>query len=60
MFQTDNRYPAPVHHPVTWNFMDSKDHKTLTLQQLYKNGSNATEESNNATGTAVTNNVTST
>jgi hypothetical protein len=52
MFQTGNKYPAPVQHPVTWNPMDIKDHKTLKLKQLYKNGSNATEESNNATGTA--------
>jgi len=40
--------------------MDSKDHKTLKLQQLYKKGSNATEESNNATVTVGTNDVTST
>jgi hypothetical protein len=60
MFQMGNRYPAPGQHPVTWNPMDSKDHKILKLQQLYKNGSNATEVSNNATGTAGTNNVNST
>jgi hypothetical protein len=59
MFQTGNRYSAPGQHPVTWNPMDSKDHKTLKLQQLYKNGSNANEESNNATVTVGTNDVTS-
>jgi len=59
MFQKDNRYPAPGQHPVTWNPMDSKDHKILKLQELYKNSSNATDESNNATLTAGTNDVTS-
>jgi len=60
MFQTGNRYSAPGQHPVTQNPMDSKDHKILKLQELYKNGSNATEESNNATLMAGTNDVTST
>jgi hypothetical protein len=43
MFQKGNRYSGPGQHPVTWNPMDSTDHKTLKLQELYKNGSNATE-----------------
>jgi len=60
MFQKSNRYSALGQHPVTWNPMDSMDHKTLKLQELYKNGSNATEQSNNATGTVGTNDVTST
>jgi len=60
VFQKGNRYSAPGQHPVTWNPMDSTDHKTLKLQELYKNGSNATEQSNNATGTVGTKDVTST
>ena len=60
MFQTGNKHSAPGQHPVTWNPMDSKDHKTLKLKELYKNGSNATKESNTATVTVGTNNVTST
>jgi len=40
--------------------MDSKDHKTLKLQELYKNVSSATEESNNTTVTVGKNDVTST
>jgi hypothetical protein len=60
MFQKGNRYSAPGKQPVTWNPTDSTDHKTLKLQELYKNGSNATEQSNNATATVGTNDVTST
>lgn len=60
MFQAGNRYSALGQQQVTWNPMDSKDHKTLQLQQLYKNSSQATEESNRAAETVGTNNVTST
>jgi hypothetical protein len=60
MFQMGNRYSVLGQHPITWNPMDSNDHKTLKLQKLYQNGSKETEESNNATGTVGTNDVTST
>lgn len=54
-----NKYSALGQQQVTWNPMDMKDHKTLQLQQLYKNGSKATEESNSVDEIAGTNNVTS-
>jgi hypothetical protein len=59
MFQAGNKYSALGQQQVTWNPMDMKDHKTLQLQQLYKNGSKATEESNSVDEIAGTNNVTS-
>jgi hypothetical protein len=60
MFQTGNRYSTVGEQQFTQNPSINKDHITLQLQQLYKNGSKETEESNSITGTTKTNNITST
>jgi hypothetical protein len=46
MFQKANKYLAVGQKEVIPNPMKGKDHVTSQLQQLYKNSSKATEESN--------------
>jgi hypothetical protein len=50
MFQRANKYSGVGQ--VIMNPMEGKDHVISQLQQLYKNGSKATEESNTETATA--------
>lgn len=49
MFQTANKYSAVGQEQVITNPMEGKEHVISQLQQLYKNGSKATEESNTET-----------
>jgi hypothetical protein len=51
MFQTSNKYPAGGQEQVIINPMEGKEHVISQLQQLYRNGSKATEESNTETAT---------
>jgi hypothetical protein len=52
VFQKANNYLALEQQQVVLNPMKDKDHVTSQLQQLYKNGSKATGESNNEVQTA--------
>jgi hypothetical protein len=49
MFQGANKYSEIGQQQVIMNPMEGKDHITSHLQQLYKNGSKLTEESNTET-----------
>jgi hypothetical protein len=51
MFQTANKYSAVGQEQVIRNPMEGKEHVISQLQQLYKKGSKATEESNTETVT---------
>jgi hypothetical protein len=52
MFQNTNKYSGVGQQQLILNAMDGKDRIISQLQQLYKNGSKATEKSNSKAQTA--------